>query len=107
MGISGIEKQFYYYCSIINLLWSLKSKMSTTFRPVIYGPCSRTGVTCVASDFGRKIGNLVDGRQMILISVHDRGSLSDVYGLLHFSRNVVLIFEFKGEVKHNYNISYT
>ena len=40
------------YCSIINLLWSLMSKMSTTFRPVSYGPCSRTGVTCVASDFG-------------------------------------------------------
>ena len=26
--------------------------MGTTFRPVSYGPCSRTGVTCVASDFG-------------------------------------------------------
>ena len=37
-------------CNIINLLWSLKLKLSTTFRPVIYGPCSRTGVTCVASD---------------------------------------------------------
>ena len=24
---------------------------STTFRSVSYGPCSRTGVTCVASDF--------------------------------------------------------
>ena len=43
------------YCSIINLLWSLKSKMSTTFRSVSYGPCSRTGVMCVASDFGRII----------------------------------------------------
>ena len=41
------------YCSIINLIWSLVSKMSTTFRSVSYGPCSRTGVTCVASDFGR------------------------------------------------------
>ena len=40
------------YCSIINLLWSLMSKMSTTFRSVSYGPCSRTGFTCVASDFG-------------------------------------------------------
>ena len=40
------------YFSIINLLWSLMSKMSTTFRSVSYGPCSRTGVTCVASDFG-------------------------------------------------------
>ena len=29
---------------------------------------------------------IVDGRQMVsLISVHGRGSLSDVYGLLHFS----------------------
>ena len=28
------------------------SKMSTMFRPVIYGPCSRTGVTCVAADVG-------------------------------------------------------
>ena len=27
------------------------SKMSTTFRSVSYGPCSRTGVTGVASDF--------------------------------------------------------
>ena len=39
------------YCSIINLLWSLKSKMSTTFL-VQYRPCSRTGVACVVSDFG-------------------------------------------------------
>ena len=39
-------------CNIINLLWSLKSKLSMTFLHVIYGPCSRTGVTCVASDFG-------------------------------------------------------
>ena len=39
------------YCSIINLLWRLMSK-STTFPSVSYGPCSRTGVTCVASDFG-------------------------------------------------------
>ena len=30
--------------SIINLLWSLMSKMSTTFQSVSYGPCSRTGV---------------------------------------------------------------
>ena len=28
------------------------SKMGTTFRSVSYGPCSRTGFTCVASDFG-------------------------------------------------------
>ena len=28
------------------------SKMSTTFRSVSHGPCSRTGVTSVASDFG-------------------------------------------------------
>ena len=29
---------------------------------------------------------IVDGRQMVsLFSVHGRGSLSDVYGLLHFS----------------------
>ena len=28
------------------------SKVSTTFRSVSYGPCPRTGVTCVASDFG-------------------------------------------------------
>jgi len=26
--------------------------MSTTFRSVSYGACSRTGVTCVAADFG-------------------------------------------------------
>ena len=25
--------------------------MSTMFRPISYGPCSRTGVTCVGSDF--------------------------------------------------------
>ena len=35
-----------------HLLWSLMSKMSTTFQSVSYGPCSRTGVTCVSSDFG-------------------------------------------------------
>ena len=40
------------YCSIINLLWSLMPKMSTMFRSVSNGPCSRTGVTWVASDFG-------------------------------------------------------
>ena len=40
------------YFSMINLLWRFMSKMSTTFRSVSYGPCSRTGVTCVASDFG-------------------------------------------------------
>ena len=34
-----------------HLLWSLMSKMSTTFQSISYGPCSRTGVTCVASDF--------------------------------------------------------
>ena len=27
-------------------------KMSTWFRSVSYGPYSRTGVMCVASDFG-------------------------------------------------------
>ena len=35
-----------------NLLWSLMSKMSTTFRSVSYGPYSRTDFTGVASDFG-------------------------------------------------------
>ena len=40
------------YRSIINLLWSLMSKMSMTFQSVSYGPCSHTGVTCVAADFG-------------------------------------------------------
>ena len=62
IGCGAILNKIYYYnyyyyykclscvyCSIINLLWSLKSKMSTTFRPGIYGPCSRTGVTCVAT----------------------------------------------------------
>ena len=38
------------YCSIINLLWSIMSKMSMTFWSISYGPCSCTGVTCVASD---------------------------------------------------------
>ena len=34
----------------------------------------------------RRDNLVVDGRQMVsLISVHGRGSLSDVYGLLHFS----------------------
>ena len=34
----------------------------------------------------RRDNLIVDGRQMVsLISVHGRGSLSDVYGLLHFS----------------------
>ena len=40
---------FTVHCSIINLLWSLMSK-SVTFRSVSYGPCSHTGVACVASD---------------------------------------------------------
>ena len=34
------ETTVYVHCSIINLLWSLMSKMSTTFRSVSYGPCS-------------------------------------------------------------------
>ena len=38
---------FMIYCSIINLLWSLMLKMSTTFRSVSYGPCLRTDVTPV------------------------------------------------------------
>ena len=34
----------------------------------------------------RRDNLVVDGRQMVsLIFVHGRGSLSDVYGLLHFS----------------------
>jgi len=34
----------------------------------------------------RRDNLIVDGRQVVsLISVHGRGSLSDVYGLLHFS----------------------
>ena len=31
------------------------SKLSTMFRSISYGPCSHTGVTCVASDFGGNI----------------------------------------------------
>ena len=48
MGRSRDGDLSYTYCSIINLLWSLMSKLSTTFRSVSYGPCSRIGVTCVA-----------------------------------------------------------
>ena len=40
------------YCSMIDLLRSIFVKASTTFQCVSYGPCSRTDVTCVASDFG-------------------------------------------------------
>ena len=69
------------YCSVINLLWSLMSKMSTTFRPVSYGPCSLTGVTCCLRF--RRDNLIVDGRQMVsMISIHGRGPLSDVYALL-------------------------
>ena len=43
-------------------------------------PCSRTGVRFWQDNL------VVDGRQMVsLISVHGRGSLFEVYGLLHFS----------------------
>ena len=62
------------------------SKLSTMFRSVSYGPCSHTGVTCVASDFG---GIHFDCRWQADgipdLSVYGRGSLSDAYGLLHFS----------------------
>ena len=44
------------------------------FRSISYGPCSRTGVTCVASDFG----GIIWLQMASLISVHGRGSLSDV-----------------------------
>ena len=56
----GVNKPtlFPVYCSIINLLWSLMSKMSTTFRSVSYGPCSCTGVTCVASDLPNILGTM-------------------------------------------------
>ena len=58
--------------------------MSMSFRPVIYVPRSRTGVTCFASDFGRIL--VVVGRQMVsLVSVHGRSSLFDICSLLHFS----------------------
>ena len=67
------------YCSIINLLWSLKSKMSMTFRSVSYGPCSRTGVTCVASDF----------EAIHVTPVCEQGP-SD--------RNIVLIFDIKLQI---------
>ena len=43
------------YLSMIYLLWSIFAEASTTLRPVVYGPCSRTGVTCVASDLGGMI----------------------------------------------------
>ena len=60
------------------------SKMSTTFRTVSYGPCSRTGVTCCLRF--RRDNLVVDGRQMVsLVSVHGRGTLFGVHGLLHFS----------------------
>jgi len=38
-----------------NLLWSINLSISTMFRPISYGPCSRTGVMCVGSDLGRII----------------------------------------------------
>ena len=40
---------------MIYLLWSIFIEASTTFRPVVYGPWSRTGVTCVVSDGSTKI----------------------------------------------------
>ena len=56
------------------------SKMSMTFRSVSYGPCY---VCCLRF---RRDDLIVDGRQMVsLIYIHGRGSLSDVYSVLHFS----------------------
>ena len=43
------------YCSMITYFGALFVEARTTFRSVSYGTCSRTGVTCVASDFGRII----------------------------------------------------
>ena len=59
------------YCSTINLLWSLMSK-STTFRSISYGPCSRTGVTCVASDLFPYVAGLSEqlGRIYKLRNIH-------------------------------------
>ena len=48
--VHGSKNGLLYY-NLIDF-GALLSKMSTTFRSVSYGPCSRTGVTCVASDFG-------------------------------------------------------
>ena len=39
---------------------------STTFRSVSYGPCSCTGVTCVASDFGGIIYVYMDNGREVL-----------------------------------------
>ena len=60
------------------------SKMSTTFRSVSNGPCSRTGIMCCLRFWPDNL--VVDDRQMVsLVTVHGRGSLFDVNSLLHFS----------------------
>ena len=51
----------------------------------------------------RRDNLVVDGRQMVsLISVHGRGSLSDVYGLLHHN---IFIFTKFGNVFKNFGLS--
>ena len=43
------------------------SKMSTTFRSVSYGTCSRSGVTRVASDFGGIICNCQRNHNVVVV----------------------------------------
>ena len=80
------------YLSMIYLLWSIicrnEYNVSTRhLRALITYWCH---VCCLRF---RRDNLIVDGRQMVsLISVDGRGSLSDVYGLLHFSLVPVACF---------------
>ena len=57
-GFDTAVHVYWIYCSWLqewfiiwfNLLWSTNLSMSAMFRPVSYGSCSSTDVTCVGSD---------------------------------------------------------
>ena len=70
---------------MIDLIWNLfcRSKYDVSVRHLRALFTYWCPVCCLRF---RRDNLVVDGRQMVsLISVHGRGSLSDVYGLLHFS----------------------
>ena len=56
------------------------SKMSTTFRSVSYRPCSRNGVTCVASDFGGVISNIDTSEEVQIGDVMDQREVQGPMG---------------------------
>ena len=83
--LSAVTKPTIAYLSMIYLLWSIicRSEYDVSTRHLRALITYWCHVCCLRL---RRDDLIVDGRQMVsLISVHGRGSLSDVYGLLHFS----------------------